>query len=70
MFVKASKTIILMNKGHQHDSAKETKKKIQGFSGKFLLRGLVHQNRGNWYRFMLIKVEIHTLSNDFWGNLS
>jgi hypothetical protein len=37
---------------------------IQGFYLNFLLHGLVYQDLGSWIRFMLIKVEIHTLSND------
>jgi hypothetical protein len=48
---------------------RKKKNKIQGFSKNFLLRRLVHQNLGNWKRFMLIKVEIHTLSNDLRRNL-
>jgi hypothetical protein len=62
MFVKDSKTVILMKKGHQHDAE-------GGISKKFLLHGLVNQNLGNWNRFMLIKVEIHILSNDLRRNL-
>jgi hypothetical protein len=41
---------------------------IQGFSLNFLLHGLVYQNLGSWIRFMLIKVEIHTLTNDLRKN--
>jgi hypothetical protein len=40
--------------------------KIQEFLKNLLLLGLVHQNLGNWIRFMATKVEIHTLSNDLW----
>jgi hypothetical protein len=53
-----------MKKGHQYDAGEETDTKIQGFSKNFLLCGLVYQNLSNWIRFMLIKDEIHTLSND------
>jgi hypothetical protein len=49
MFVKDNKTVILMK--YQHDAEKEKENKIQGFSKHFLLRGLVHPNRGNWMRF-------------------
>jgi hypothetical protein len=42
----------------------EKENKIQGISKKFLLHGLVHQNLGNWNRFILIHFEIHTLPND------
>jgi hypothetical protein len=58
-----------MKKGHQHAAEEENENKIQGFSKNFLLRGLVHQNLGNLIRFMLTKVEIHTLSNDLRRNL-
>jgi hypothetical protein len=68
MFVKDSKTVILMKKDHQHDVEEEKENKIQGFSKKFLLCGLVHQNLGNWISFMLMKVKIHTLSNDLRRN--
>jgi hypothetical protein len=47
----------------------EKENKIQGFSKNFLFHGIVHQNLNNWIRFMLIKVEIHTLSNDLRRNL-
>jgi hypothetical protein len=70
MFVKDSKTVVLTKKGYQHDAEKEKGNKIQGFSNNFLLCGLVQKNLGNWIRFMLIKVEIHTLSNDLRRNLS
>jgi hypothetical protein len=40
------------------------KQKLKDFQENFLLRGLVHQNLGNWIRFRLIKVEKHILSND------
>jgi hypothetical protein len=63
MFVKDIKTTILLEKGH-HDAEEVKEDKIQGFSLNFLLRDLVYQNLGSWIRFMLIKVEIHTLSND------
>jgi hypothetical protein len=55
-----------MKKGHQH-TKEEKENEIQRFSKNFLLRELVHQNMGNWIRFMLTKVEIHalSLSNDF-----
>jgi hypothetical protein len=49
--------------------AGEKKRKIQGFSKKILLCGLVDQNSGNWIRIMLIKIEIHTLSNDLGRHL-
>jgi hypothetical protein len=49
-----------MKKDNQHDAQEEKGSKIEGFSKKFLLHGLVHQNLGKWIRFMLIKVEIHT----------
>jgi hypothetical protein len=52
-----------MKKGHQH-TKEEKENEIQRFSKNFLLRELVHQNLGNWIRFMLTKVEIHALSND------
>jgi hypothetical protein len=68
MFVKDSKTVILI-KGHQQDAEEEKEKKIQGFSKNYLLRRLILQNLGNWIIFMLIKVEIHTLSNDLRRNL-
>jgi hypothetical protein len=45
---------------HQHDLEEENENKILGFLNKFLLRGLIHQNRSNWITFMLIKVEIQT----------
>jgi hypothetical protein len=64
LFVKDSKIVILMKKGHQHDAQEEKENINQGFKKKNLLRGLVHQNLSNWIRFMLIKVGIHTLSND------
>jgi hypothetical protein len=60
MFVKDSKTVVFLKKGHHHDTVEEKEGKIQGFLKKFMLRGLVHQNLGNWIRFMLIKVEIYT----------
>jgi hypothetical protein len=69
MFVKDIKTVIFMKKGHQHDAEEEKENNIQRLSKKILLRRLVHQNLGNWKRFMLIKVEIHTLSNDLRRNL-
>jgi hypothetical protein len=56
-----------MKKGH--DAQEEKENIVQEFSKKILLRGLVHQNLGNWNRFMLLKVEIHTLSNDLRRNL-
>jgi hypothetical protein len=68
MFVKDSKTVILI-KGHQQDAEEEKENKIQGFSKNYLLRRLILQNLGNWIIFMLIKVEIHTLSNDLRRNL-
>jgi hypothetical protein len=52
-----------------HADEEENENKIQGFSKNILLRGLVHQNLGNWIRFMLTKAEIHTLSNDLRRNL-
>jgi hypothetical protein len=60
MFVKDSKTVVLMKKGRQHDAEEEKENIIQGFLKNILLRGLIHQNPGKWIRFMLIKVEIHT----------
>jgi hypothetical protein len=69
MFIKDNKTLILMKKGHQHADEEENENKIQGFSKNFLLRGLFHQNLGNWIRFMLTKVEIHPLPNDLRRNL-
>jgi hypothetical protein len=51
---------------HQQE---EKGNEILRFSKKFLLRGLVHQNRCNWIRLMLIKVEIHSLPNDLSRNL-
>jgi hypothetical protein len=68
LFVKDSKIVILMKKGHQHDAQAEKENINQGFK-KNLLRGLVHQNLSNWIRFMLIKVGIHTLFNDLSRNL-
>jgi hypothetical protein len=53
MFVKNIKIVILLENGYQHDAEEEKEKKIQGFSTN-------HQNLGNWIRFMLIKVEIHS----------
>jgi hypothetical protein len=64
-----SKIVVLMKKRHQHDAEEEKEKKIQGFSKIVLLRGLVHQNLSNWIRFMLIKSEMHPLSNDLRRNL-
>jgi hypothetical protein len=64
MFIKDSKIIILLQNDHQPDAEDEKENKIQGFSKNFLLPGLLHQNLGNWIRFMLTKVEIHTLSNN------
>jgi hypothetical protein len=69
MFVKDSKTVVFMKKGHQMVAEEEKDKKNQGFLKNLLLRRLVHQILGNWIRFMLIKVEIHTLSNDLRRNL-
>jgi hypothetical protein len=40
MFVKYSKTVILLEKSHQHDAEEKKENKIQGFSKNFLLRGL------------------------------
>jgi hypothetical protein len=37
----------LFENGHEHDAEEEKENKIQGFSKKFLLRGLFHQNLGN-----------------------
>jgi hypothetical protein len=64
MFVKDNKIVILLENGHRHDAAEEKVNKMQGFSQNFLLRGLVHPNLGSWIRLKLMKVEIHTLSND------
>jgi hypothetical protein len=60
MFFKESKTVILMRKGHHHDAEEEKENKIKGCSKNRLLRGLVHQNLGNWIRFMSKKVEMRT----------
>jgi hypothetical protein len=60
MFVKDCKTVILMKKGQQNDAEQEKDNRIQRFSKNFLL----HQNLRIWIRFILKKVEIHTLSND------
>jgi hypothetical protein len=60
VFVKDSKTVIMMKKGHQHDAEEEKENQIQEFSKNLLLCELVHQNLGNWIKFMLTKVEIHT----------
>jgi hypothetical protein len=68
MFVKDSKTVTLIKKGHQHHSEEAKGNKMQGFSKNFMLRER-HQDVGNFNRFMLIKVKIHTLSNDFRRNL-
>jgi hypothetical protein len=51
MFIKDSKRVISM-KGRLHEAQKEKEEKFQGFSKTFLLRGIVHQNLGNWMRFM------------------
>jgi hypothetical protein len=67
-FVKDSKTVILMKEGHQQDSKDAKRNKMQGFSKNFMLRER-HQDVGNFNRFMLTKVKIHTLSNDFRRNL-
>jgi hypothetical protein len=48
---------------------KKKKIKSKDFQEKFLLRGIVHLNLDNWIRFILINVEIHTLSNDLRRNL-
>jgi hypothetical protein len=61
MFVKDSKIVSLVENGHA-DEKKENK--IQGFSKNFMLCCLVRPNLYNWNRLMLMKVEIHTLSND------
>jgi hypothetical protein len=63
MFVKYSKIIILLENGHRHAAGRKKNKDF------VLLRGLAHQNLGNWISFLLIKVEIHTLSNDLMRNL-
>jgi hypothetical protein len=68
MLVEDSITVIWLKIDHQHDAEEEKENKIQGFSKNLLLRGLVHQNVGNWIRFMLKKVEIHILSNDLRRN--
>jgi hypothetical protein len=68
-FVKDSTTVLLLHNDHQDDDEEEKDNKIQGFSKNFLLRGLVYQDEGNWIRFMLIKDEIHMLSNDLRRNL-
>jgi hypothetical protein len=60
MFVNDSKTVILLENDHQHDAEEEEENEIRGFTKNYLFRGLVYQNVGNWNRFMLIKVEIHT----------
>jgi hypothetical protein len=61
MFFKDKQTVILMKKGQQYDTEEEKENKIIVFSKKFLLCELGHQ--GNWFRFMLTKVEMHALSN-------
>jgi hypothetical protein len=66
MFVKDSEMVILFEKGHHDDRGK---KKTNDYQEKFLLNRLVHLNLDNWIRFMFIKVEIHTLSNDLRRNL-
>jgi hypothetical protein len=68
MFVKDIKIVILLDNGHHHD-AEEEKEKKKGFSTNLLLRALVHQNLDHCIRFILRKVEIHTLSNDLRRNL-
>jgi hypothetical protein len=47
MCVKDSKTVILLENGHQHDADEEIENKIHGFSKNFLVCGLVHPNVGN-----------------------
>jgi hypothetical protein len=69
MFDKDSKTVILMEKGHLHDAEEEKTIKFKDFPKNCLLRELANQNLGNWIRFMLIKVKIHTLSHDLRRNL-
>jgi hypothetical protein len=69
MVVKHSKIVILLENRYQHDAAEEKENKIYGFSKNFLFRELVHQNLGNWIRFMLTKVEVHPLSDDLRRNL-
>jgi hypothetical protein len=60
MFVKDSIMVILFEKGHQYDAEEEEDNKIQGLTKKNPASWTRHQNLGNWIRFMLIKVEIHT----------
>jgi hypothetical protein len=67
MFDKDSNTVIIIENGYQHYAEVEKDDEIQGFLKNFL--HLVHQNVRNWNRFMLIKAEIHTLSNDLRRNL-
>jgi hypothetical protein len=43
MFIKDSKIVILIKRGYEE----EKENKIQGFSKKFLLCGVAHQNLGN-----------------------
>jgi hypothetical protein len=51
MFIKGSKIVILLENVDHAEEEKENK--IQGFSKEFLLYELVHQNVGNWIRFLL-----------------
>jgi hypothetical protein len=53
--------VTLFEKGNQHDDDGEKEK---DFQEKFLLNRLVHLNLDHWIRFMFVKVEILTLSND------
>jgi hypothetical protein len=54
----------LFKNGHEDDVEEEKKRKSKDFQENYLLRGIIHLNLDNWIRFILIKVEIHTLSND------
>jgi hypothetical protein len=50
MFVKDSKTVILMKKGH----AEEKENKLQRFKKKILIRGPVYQNLDKSIRFKTV----------------
>jgi hypothetical protein len=54
--------IVILEKNSHHVVAEKGKKSNERLQKKkkYVLRGLVDQNLGKWFRFMLIKVEIHT----------
>jgi hypothetical protein len=68
MLVEDSIRLIHLKIDHQHDAKEEKENKIQGFS-KNIPASWTYSSDRVQLRFILVKVQIHTLSNDLRGNL-